>query len=453
MSFKSGWYLMSEKKPSLELFKEKLLTFERGLRGHEARAEHEWTHAASDRDDALRVVGKKKNKSGRSDGFRGKCWRCGEPGHSKYDCPELDQEQGRRKEEAKTVTRNKSGIACALTTVLTFPGRDMIVCDSGASRHLTGHRSWFKSLVPLPVPIKLRTTTGCITATHAGDVDVMVLKDGKHWIKSVWSDVLFVPGIKFNLYSTVYMSRHEGCSFWHEGQKACVTKGGEVVCTGHWSNGSYLMDMLVSTRGLGKGLVQSLVRGHDSRLAPGGKAPVQRKRMSTRRVTGRSIACVPDSGAGDQEAGCIGSIHGKAHDLEQVVACHHVGSRVSERKTRESGHDSVNLKPVMRMVAADRRHVPSLADGCENRYPRSSAEEERTRSPHVRSLVSHRALVKQPVDVMPDEDSRTGCCCSSRRQRTTGPAVRQRRKRKKKEEEEDSSPDFMDLFSFTGLDS
>lgn len=193
-SFKSSWYMMSDKNATLETFREKLLIAERGLMTHEAPREvQEQVHGSQlhqsgsqgEPDDAL-VVGKKKwkKKSGitaAKDKFEGDCYHCGKAGHRKVDCFKF------KKDSAGSI-REKS--EDCVQTALIVRGSSDIVADSGASRHITGQRSWFKSLQKLNPPIPLTTADNDIHATHEGEIDVTMSPDGNNWIKSVCKKVL-----------------------------------------------------------------------------------------------------------------------------------------------------------------------------------------------------------------------------------------------------------------------
>lgn len=366
MAFKSGWYLMSEKKPSMELFKEKLLTYERGLRGHESRAEHDVTRDAFE--DALRVGEKGKNKPAGQRRFPGKCHKCGKTGHKRAQCMEQDQDEGSGKGFAGFVQD------CALT-VTSHPNPGLILCDSGASRHMSGQRGWFKSLVPLEVPISVMTAVDTITATHVGDVGVMVTKDGTHWTSSVWRDVLFVPGLKFNLFSTGYMARHEGCCFMHEGRTAWIMREREVVVRASLRNGSLIMDMRVTARGIDKPLVQKDLHGKVSdvllcklqdataiREKTMVSLPVE-KETTTGRVTGRGSTpdTVPNRRKVEERNGItMHESHDNGHDS---CVDRHDGSRVRKRKAR-AGTGSL-VSPDLEVKAEDQRvhHQDDQADG------------------------------------------------------------------------------------------
>jgi hypothetical protein len=456
MAFKSSWYLMSERNPSLEVFKEKLLTYERGLRGHESRAEHEWTRADPG-EDALHVRGKRRNKAAGSQEFSGKCFKCKKFGHKKPDCPELDQDD-RRKEMAGFVSE------CALSAVTHADPGD-IICDSGASRHMTGQRWWFKSLVPLKFPIKVRTAVDIITATHVGDVGVMVKRDGQHWVKSVWKDVLFVPGLTFSLFSTVYMAWHEGCSFMHEGGKAWIMRDGDVVFRGSQRNGSLVMDMMVTARGMNKALVETgklrmEVRAGLQDQTAVNAAVVEMQTEMSGRGTDRGSPLVTWSKDGMVQAQRRITIH-EGCEKGQAVR-HYRGTRVSNSTTRASRSSTGDLVVSGQKVdAVAQQRIRQQDDHGQHVQHRSCCGSEEvvdsltpllTRGSDVKSILklNEKKLLHVPGDRIMDtvtasipDDNWSGCC--SHLTQSSHVAARSKKKKVRFKDSDVVAPDHSDV--------
>ena len=244
-SFKSSWYMLAKNDSKLEEFREKLLTSEQEIMSQDKQA---GTSAAADHDvgDALHVGKSKqrrfknKNKTPAAGGkkFTGDCFHCGKPGHMKSECFKL-KGSGSGTSDAGSGKRHESA-----NTAFAARASSSIIADCGASRHITGNKNWFKELRRLDDPIPLSTASGDIRATHVGTIVVQVTSDGKNWHKRDWSDVLLVPGLDTNLFSTTWMER-DGYSFSHGNGTASLSRKGKRVIRATWGGSSYLMDMKV----------------------------------------------------------------------------------------------------------------------------------------------------------------------------------------------------------------
>lgn len=262
-SFVSSWYLIAKAEPTMSEFREKLLTAERGMRDATGKDPFEaaLSHESGDALQAniRRVRGGKRfagPSASSANKFTGQCHYCAKKGHMKKDC------QKRIADEKKNESSERGGKQSALTA-FAFVTRESssILADCGASRHLTGHSEWFKSLKKLKTPILLSTADSEIRATHVGDIDVEVSPDGMTWIRRVWQDVLLVPGMTTNLFSTTWMERR-GYSFTHGQKSARLTGKGKTICTATWDGTGYLMNIRVIQPSKGKAYAASLGLWH-----------------------------------------------------------------------------------------------------------------------------------------------------------------------------------------------
>ena len=180
--FVQSWNLVAKADTSLSSFREKVLAAERSMvepnRKHDAVA-----------GEALRAErrGARRKQSDKDERFRGKCFRCGKYGHMKADCS-VETESGssdsgddkrsvtssrKRADGQRRIKKSDRGGACLAghenVALSAFGIRSSdIIADSGASRHLTGNRSWFRSLSKLVQPLEFRSADGTIVATHVG---------------------------------------------------------------------------------------------------------------------------------------------------------------------------------------------------------------------------------------------------------------------------------------------
>jgi hypothetical protein len=123
--------------------------------------------------------------SGKSRSKKG-CFTCGSPDHMKRDCPKRG--------------KSKSNQGVAFTTAEEAnPGQWFL--DSGASQHMTGDKSLFKTLESLKdgeQEIKFGNK-GVFKATRVGTVELGCLTPVGERVNTL-REVMFVPGVAENLF-------------------------------------------------------------------------------------------------------------------------------------------------------------------------------------------------------------------------------------------------------------
>ena len=155
------------------------------------------------------------------------CYNCRKSGHWKAECRKrIEDEKNEKTEESDGAACAASEINIALSAYV-VSSSSPIIADSGASRHLTGNRSWFKSLRKLDFPLKVQSADGEIVAHHVGDIAVESSIDGKKWTRRTWQDVAYIPSFNASLYSTT-CRESKGYGFQHAGGRMFITKDGEA---------------------------------------------------------------------------------------------------------------------------------------------------------------------------------------------------------------------------------
>jgi hypothetical protein len=127
----------------------------------------------------LKGSGKSRSKKG--------CFTCGSSDHMKRDCPEREK------------SKSSQGVAFTATEEAD-PGQWFL--DSGASQHMTGDKSPFKTLEPLKDgerEIKFGNK-GVLKATGVGTVELWCLTLVGERVNTL-REVMFVPGVAENLFS------------------------------------------------------------------------------------------------------------------------------------------------------------------------------------------------------------------------------------------------------------
>lgn len=136
---------------------------------------------------------KKKSSKKKFDKSKARCWVCNEVGHVKANCPK----RGR----GNSHERAESGHQNAPTAFMASKGKVQSACgdwivDSGATDHLTGDLSWFDDELEWQETGRVHTASGSLPIKGRGHV--YVLKGG---LRMVLMDVLYVPGLEYNLFS------------------------------------------------------------------------------------------------------------------------------------------------------------------------------------------------------------------------------------------------------------
>ena len=253
-TFRESWQLGSagqKDERSLSKFREALLTSERAMQVHEektcqgsAPGDGEEAAALASQSRPARV---QQRKQGREQGSTGSltCWTCNKTGHKSWQC------KSGKPGPAKGNKKMQADKALSGQTALVFreSRRCEWIADSGATRHMTGQRDWFRDLRELKQPITLSTAAASdIQATHEGTIDVLVSVDGKAWQEKELKQVLLVPGTKTNLFSTTFVER-TGHSFSHGQGKAAVMKDKKPILGATWDGTAYVLRMRVKAPG------------------------------------------------------------------------------------------------------------------------------------------------------------------------------------------------------------
>lgn len=73
--------------------------------------------------------------------------------------------------------------------------------DSGASDHMSHRREWFVNLKIFKKEMPVRVGDGAYIKAHGrGNIHIRTF-DGSNWNCNYLSDVLFVPKLKYNIFS------------------------------------------------------------------------------------------------------------------------------------------------------------------------------------------------------------------------------------------------------------
>lgn len=130
---------------------------------------------------------------------QGRCYVCNKTSHWARDCRS-------KKKSGKYRSLNETEGDALMIEMLTSVTEHNIdtnawYLDSGASDHMCNHREWFVNFSKFERHLPVRMGNGEYIFAHGkGDINILAF-DGCKWIKRHLSKVLYIPGIKYNLFS------------------------------------------------------------------------------------------------------------------------------------------------------------------------------------------------------------------------------------------------------------
>lgn len=134
------------------------------------------------------------------------CNSCGQKGHFSKECPH----RGNNNNDTKKKPSVWLTVSLKTSDLDSSPDRleeksTIWFQDSGASQHMTSHRDWFTEFNELrrPMTILLGDSTE-IDGVGVGTVELEAF-DGNEWHPIILKDVVYVPELKFNLFSVSHM--------------------------------------------------------------------------------------------------------------------------------------------------------------------------------------------------------------------------------------------------------
>ncbi|XP_015118214.1 uncharacterized protein LOC107041912 [Diachasma alloeum] len=174
-------------------------------------------------------------KKGQGHGKKpGECNYCHKQGHWEYECREKLKHLSQHYEEDSKTPKTHGG--ALMTHVLsTLPTSNSSTedwyLDSAASSHMLPREECFVNLEPLDCPEQIVIGDGkIIIGAGRGNINVLAF-DGKEWVEKHIHDVLLVPELKFNLFSTA-AATDKGLVYVATSTGAWFKKNGETVAVG-----------------------------------------------------------------------------------------------------------------------------------------------------------------------------------------------------------------------------
>lgn len=171
-----------------------------------------------------RTTNKRDNKD--SERKPGKCYKCNGTGHWKKDCMAQIAQNSMEDEE-----NTDNQVAFISDVTQNSIKSEEWTLDSATSRHMCFKKEWFNDFVTLKQPIPITIGNGEKMYAHGrGNINIKSF-DGEKWIKANILDVLYVPMLYKNLFSSI-CAMDKGHTLYSDNKKCELRKKGNLVAIG-----------------------------------------------------------------------------------------------------------------------------------------------------------------------------------------------------------------------------
>jgi len=191
-------------------------------------------------------------------GYKGKkrplaeilCYLCKKLGHTQYYCPLLKQKLEEVKNAGKSFEGAKKAEEEKAAAVTEFAGQASAVddlamstssnifhwnTDTGATSHMSPHKSWFRNYTPYKVPIRLADSR-VIYSEGVGSVLFRPLINGQLSRDVEFARVLHVPALRNNLLAVLYLTKRKSLNVHISGDHMEFERDGSVLFTATINN-------------------------------------------------------------------------------------------------------------------------------------------------------------------------------------------------------------------------
>ena len=157
--------------------------------------------------------------------------------------PELSQLSPESSSTPETITKSYM----TSDSLTSFDIQNSWIADSGANKHMSHNFQWFSSYKPLPSesswPITAIAGHQCYVAS-TGTIKVLVQLPHKVEIVLL-ENVLYVPGLQCNLFSTTLMATKHSIHFIGTQTHCHFVKNNEILFTGRLIQDMYILDFTI----------------------------------------------------------------------------------------------------------------------------------------------------------------------------------------------------------------
>lgn len=175
----------------------------------------------------------------------GACFYCKKEGHWKKDCRKLLRDKEMKQKKQSKENSNGSAVGDAFVGEV-VRNSDMPAevenwyVDSGASHHMTSHRGLFVDFEDFTYPLFIRIGDGTKLKSYGKGVINILAFNGQSWVEKHLSNVLYVPELKLNLFSTG-AALDKGLQMTSNSKKCEFMKDNVVVAVGNREKHLYKM--------------------------------------------------------------------------------------------------------------------------------------------------------------------------------------------------------------------
>lgn len=245
--FHSAWDSVEDSKRTVDNLTTRLMSEEMRFAGQEVSYEKS-TALVADKNKPKTFYPRQNNTNLENKKQGSTCFNCGKPGHVKKECfrcyickkgghksdkcyRRKEGYNGNRPTSNQEDDSSKRGTGLIASQAMTKGG--VWIIDSGASDHMSKRRDWFSTFEEFAEPLKIAVGDGkTITACGRGNINIITYANDKE-MSTIMHDVLFVPGIVYNLFSvTCAGKRGVDCLITNNGTQCILKRENEIVATG-----------------------------------------------------------------------------------------------------------------------------------------------------------------------------------------------------------------------------
>ena len=173
------------------------------------------------------------------------CWECNSNYHIRRDCPMLQTQSGKPNHQAKLAEATGQNYSAFLASDDNNTSNNHWLIDSGATKHMTYDRNSYKEYTSFETPQQVGLGDGhTLDAVGIGTVEVIIQLSRKQKRTCMMYDVLFVPGLKVNLFSVQSAAKKNHVIQFGHSRCWLKTKLGKLSATGTVINNLYYLDTI-----------------------------------------------------------------------------------------------------------------------------------------------------------------------------------------------------------------
>ncbi|KAF2884533.1 hypothetical protein ILUMI_21649 [Ignelater luminosus] len=157
------------------------------------------------------------------------CDYCKKPGHISKFC------WCKKYKKNDKINKNAAFVGLDLSemnsVLVDFNDDETWIADSGASEHTSNQKEWFENYYEFDKPTEIKIGNGSVKNAHGKGKISLIAFEGQDYIPTESNDVLYVPDIKFNLFS-IGAALDKGYTMMTDNKTCKILKGNDVYAIG-----------------------------------------------------------------------------------------------------------------------------------------------------------------------------------------------------------------------------